>query len=130
LKKLKNIEKELNSKDNPPFLSDNLYKSLNKVFKDVENEVQSQIDLFKEMSEDDNIFNRIDDLFKGKITEKPNTEVLKKIYIEGKGRYAEKIPPGYEDNKKPENEKYGDYIFWKQMNAVVKIKELQTKKNK
>lgn len=115
LKKLKIIEDDLNSKDSPPFLTDKLHNSLSKVFNNVEKEVKEHIDSFNKMPDNDEIFNKIDELFKGKITEKFDEERIKKIYQEGKLRYDKKIPPGYEDHKKPEEKRYGDLIFWLQI---------------
>jgi DNA-binding CsgD family transcriptional regulator len=115
LKKLKIIEDDLNSKDSPPFLSDKLHKSLSKVFNNVEEEVKGHIKSFNKMGDNDEIFNKIDKLFSGKISEKFDTERIKQIYQEGKLRFEKKIPPGYEDYKKPEEKRYGDLIFWIQI---------------
>ncbi|WP_100802575.1 PIN-like domain-containing protein [Ulvibacter sp. MAR_2010_11] len=115
LKKLKIIEDDLNSKDSPPFLSDSLHNSLSKVFNNVEKEVKEHIESFLKMPENDEIFNKIDKLFNGKITEKFDEERIKQIYQEGKLRFDKKIPPGYEDHKKPEETRYGDLIFWLQI---------------
>jgi DNA-binding CsgD family transcriptional regulator len=115
LKKLKIIEDDLNSKDSPPFLSDKLHKSLSKVFNNVEEEVKEHIESFHKMADNDEIFNKIDKLFDGKITEKFDVERITEIYKEGKIRFDKKIPPGYEDHKKPEEKRYGDLIFWLQI---------------
>jgi DNA-binding CsgD family transcriptional regulator len=115
LKKLKIIEDDLNSKDSPPFLSDSLHNSLSKVFNNVEKEVKEHIESFQKMPDNDEIFNKIEKLFKGKITEKFDEERIKQIYQDGKLRFEKKIPPGYEDHKKPEERRYGDLIFWLQI---------------
>ena len=115
LKKLKIIEDDLNSKDSPPFLTDKLHNSLSKVFNNVEKEVKEHIVSFNKMPDNDEIFNKIDKLFKGKITEKFDEERIKKIHQEGKLRYEKKIPPGYEDHRKQEEKRYGDLIFWLQI---------------
>lgn len=115
LKKLKTIEDDLNSKDSPPFLSDNLHKSISNVFDKVEKEVEEQIESFKKMPDSDKIFDKIDKLFNGKITGKFDEKRIKQIYQEGKLRFDKKIPPGYEDHKKPEDKRYGDLIFWLQI---------------
>lgn len=115
LKKLKTIENDLKSKDTPPFLSDNLYKSMSSVFNKVEKEIQTHIDSFEEMIDNDKIFDKIDEIFKNKITKKFDEEKISEIYKEGNDRYEKKIPPGYEDNKKPVNRKFGDLVFWKEI---------------
>lgn len=64
-------------------------------------------------------------IFKEKIFnnkgEKYDTEKLKQIIIEAKKRYGEKDAPGYIDVKKDDN-KYGDYIMWKQILDCAKDK--------
>jgi hypothetical protein len=41
---------------------------------------------------------------------------LSQLYLEGKRRYAESVPPGYMDQlTKPEPQRYGDLIIWKQL---------------
>ena len=64
---------------------------------------------------------KINLVFEGKIGKSFNDEELKKIYTEGAKRYNDKIPPGFCDIKKPENEKYGDLILWKQI--ILKAKD-------
>ena len=38
-----------------------------------------------------------------------------KILEEAERRIKDKIPPGYKDNDKDRNNKYGDYFLWKQI---------------
>ena len=40
---------------------------------------------------------------------------MKVLYSEGEKRYKENIPPGYKDKAKPNNDKYGDLVLWKEM---------------
>lgn len=52
---------------------------------------------------------------------------INKIMQEGKNRYADKIPPGYEDeirNNKVGIQKYGDLIIWNQIIEFAKQKKL------
>lgn len=63
-------------------------------------------------------------MFNGKITSPFTKEELESIFSEGKKRYEEKIPPGYEDEKnKDDTKKYGDLVLWKQV--IQKANELQ-----
>jgi hypothetical protein len=57
----------------------------------------------------------INSVFEDKVGPCYSTKELKEIYVEGEKRYSNKIPPGYRDIKKPENERYGDLIIWKQI---------------
>ena len=120
-KKVQDIETEINSKTKHPFLSEDLNKEINKVFKKIEKEVSINKRKFQNLSNNDNIFDSISDLFENRITkEYSNTEILE-IEKEGKVRYEHKIPPGFEDNNKSEN-KYGDLILWKQIIEISKEK--------
>ena len=61
-------------------------------------------------------FNRVTELFTGRVGAKPTEERLAAIRKEGEERYAKKIPPGYEDAKKGgDGDKFGDLIIWKEM---------------
>jgi hypothetical protein len=62
-------------------------------------------------------FQRVTDLFAGRVGVKPTEERLAAIRKEGEERYAKKIPPGFEDAKKGGDggDKFGDLIIWKEM---------------
>jgi hypothetical protein len=61
-------------------------------------------------------FNRVTELFAGRVGAKPKEERLAVIRKEGEARYAKKIPPGYEDAKKTdEGDKFGDLVIWKEI---------------
>ncbi len=79
----------------------------------------------------DNILESLDELTHDRIGSPPeNQEWLDNLYEEGKIRYAEKTPPGFEDRTKGDSEKeaptfthgqlkyeraFGDLIIWKQL---------------
>jgi PIN like domain len=62
-------------------------------------------------------FDRVTELFAGKVGAKPSPERLSAIRKEGEDRYAKKIPPGFEDAKKASEggDQFGDLIIWKEM---------------
>lgn len=82
-----------------------------------------------DVSSEDEIRKKIDTLFESKIGNKPDSQdYLDKLFTEGEDRYANLIPPGFEDlkkdDKKPEiftygglnyKRKFGDLIIWKQI---------------
>ena len=51
-------------------------------------------------------------------------EQRKKVYLEGKNRYEKSVPPGYKDEHKDDESKYGDLVVWKQI--IDKAKESET----
>jgi hypothetical protein len=62
-------------------------------------------------------FQRVTDLFAGRVGAKPTDERLAAIRKEGEERYTKKIPPGFEDAKKGGDggDKFGDLIIWREM---------------
>jgi hypothetical protein len=66
-------------------------------------------------SETDDIWERISTLLESRVGGPFSDEELAAIYIEGKGRYAAEVPPGYKDSSKGEPGKFGDLILWKQL---------------
>lgn len=115
LENINEIENDLSAKSKPPFLSNSLHNSLQDVFSKVETEVKNSVSRYQEMLSDDHIYNKVSILFNNKIGKPFEQKSLEKIYNEGKERYDDNIPPGYKDNKKPEPEKYGDLVLWKQI---------------
>ncbi|WP_440709740.1 PIN-like domain-containing protein [Herbiconiux sp. YIM B11900] len=65
------------------------------------------------------VFDTVTTLYEGRVGESTDVETLKALYVEGAQRYAEKIPPGYEDKDKPEPNRYGDLVLWRQLIAHV-----------
>lgn len=67
----------------------------------------------------DEILNQLLALYEGRVGEPFSSEELNEAEAEGKGRYAEEIPPGYKDANKQAGEKqnntYGDFYIWKQI---------------
>ncbi len=114
--KIIQIQKDLQSTSKPPFLSDKVHDSLNKVFKDVNQEVEESITKYSGFLNDDPIYEEIVNVFKSKITNSFEESEIENIIKEGEERYKSKIPPGYEDEKNKSGlRKYGDLILWKQI---------------
>ncbi len=65
--------------------------------------------------ENDEVLEKINELFKGNIGENYDETKLCEIKKEGTERYDKKIPPGFKDNKKDDNKKFGDLILWHQI---------------
>lgn len=71
--------------------------------------------------EKDGVLEQINELFKGSVGNNYNKKKLDEIKKEGEKRYEKKIPPGFKDNKKSEDERFGDLILWYQI--IDKAKE-------
>lgn len=115
IKKISEVDRELSNQSRNPFLSSQLYNRLNSVFKDSNTELKEKELEYSERLVTDNLNDKIAELFKGKIGDKYTDEKEAQIFLQGAERYVKKIPPGFGDIKKPENEKYGDLIIWNQI---------------
>lgn len=73
--------------------------------------------------EKDEILEKINEIFNDNVGKEYDLKKLTDIKKEGEERYSKKIPPGFKDSKKPDNEKFGDLILWKQI--IDKAKEIQ-----
>ncbi|MCY2686489.1 PIN-like domain-containing protein [Salinimicrobium sp. TH3] len=116
ISRIEKIKSDLQSNSKPPFLSDDLHKSLNKVFEKVDSEVNSSIKSYQSFLKDDPVYESISRLFKDKISGQYDQKQLKEIFSQGEVRFENKIPPGYEDAKDKKGvEKFGDLIIWNQI---------------
>ncbi|MFZ2410289.1 MAG: PIN domain-containing protein, partial [Candidatus Methanoperedens sp.] len=115
-KEQKQIEKELNTYKMHPFIkvADILEKIKNNF-----NEIEKDLDILKQkhpdLSADDELRDKITELFNGKVGSSYSPEKLEEIYKTGKKRYERKIPPGFEDKEKDGVREYGDLVLWFQI---------------
>ena len=72
---------------------------------------------------DDEVFCRLLHLFDGKVGTPFSAEEKSNIEQDGENRFKNKIPPGYKDNKKPEN-RFGDLFIWKEIIRYAKSKKV------
>lgn len=114
LKTQEGLLKELSTKRHP-FITTKLQGEFKKVFDNIEKELKTSEDKYKEMISNDKLYDELDKVFEKYIGDPYSKEELKKIIKEAKERFDDLIPPGYEDIKKSGDRKYGDYILWKQL---------------
>ncbi len=80
------------------------------------NHLGKQRDELRDWAKDDandDILDTLSKYFGGKAGPAPTADWLTLVEGDAKKRYAQKVPPGYEDDKKETNS-YGDYILWRQ----------------
>lgn len=112
---LKKFLSSITQKRNHPFLNDNLINRSNNFIKDIGKYFESQKKKLKDSVVDSSLKGKIADIFEGHVGDPFSDDELNQIYIEGNTRYLKNIPPGFEDKKKGDYEKYNDLVVWNEV---------------
>ena len=99
----------------------------NKVAKFIKDLCQSIDDASKNhptLDEAERTVETVSALFDGVTSDAPDPKTLKQWTGEAAERYAKKIPPGFKDDNKQGDDKYSDYIIWREMIGASKAKSL------
>ena len=121
----KNITNLLNQYLRHPSIQIDSIKKLQYDFlKKIGTELEKQKKNHPDFRSKDEILIQLTELYENKVGVQFSKDELKKIYIEGKERYDQQIPPGYKDleskRKKGEQHIYGDLIIWKEIISLAK----------
>lgn len=124
------VLESFNSTTKHPFLPESLHNEFVAVSNKVLDELASKRDFHDLRLTNDDVKADLAGMLAGKIGRRYSDEELKAITIEGEKRYANRIPPGFEDINKHKGstvfsdvcKRYGDLIIWKQV--IEKAKEL------
>lgn len=108
-------------KDHPFLNLSSLKEEMNSGLSVVEQKIKQAKSVHPKWLEKDDVLEKINNLFDNNIGDSYSLERLAKITNEGRERYEKKIPPGFKDDKKFEDKKYGDLIIWYQI--IDKAKE-------
>jgi hypothetical protein len=99
-----------------PFLDLSLIKKkMESGLLEVESEIKKAKQEHPKWMEKDTVLDDINSLFDGNVGKNYSNEELLGIMKDGKERYEKKIPPGYKDEVKSDDRKYGDLILWYQI---------------
>lgn len=123
-KKITSLISDIEDKNRNPFFSKELTDDIIGIKKNINSEVLQKVKDYELVLKNDPILEKINSIFENKIGDEFNSDDIKKCKKEGEIRYKDDIPPGYCDKKKPENDRYGDLIIWKQI--IKKSKESKT----
>jgi len=98
-------------------------KDLDDCFKKIKQYLDSTKNNHPDWVKNDEIRNKLTELFEGKIGKPYTKDKLKEFYDLGYFRYKNEMPPGYRDEKekKEKERKYGDLIIW--LDIIEKAKE-------
>jgi len=113
LKPIDDVIAALESKRHP-FVSAQFTKRLKTLHRDLKGELRKNVAELP-ASAKDAILDVITQLFDGRVGEAFTLDEMEDLMKEGAKRYNQKIPPGFSDIDKPEPERYGDLILWKQL---------------
>ena len=131
--KCKKLEKLLEKNAIITFLTDNkrhpfvdtelIISEIEKTFKNLKVDLETRRNNYPNTISNDNLRDTITEIFDGKIGDEFSKTDLDNTYKKGKERYADKIPPGFEDKGKDNgenkdktgNQKYGDCVLWSQI---------------
>ena len=112
---------KIKSRRQGPFLSAALVERLEQLSIDLSSELDAEYHRIKALKSNDPIRDQLTELFEGKLGTAFTQAALDAIYADGKKRYADKIPPGFMDEKdKQGNDIYGDLVIWKELIAKAK----------
>jgi hypothetical protein len=112
---------EAKYKDHPFLNLDEIKEEINKGLSGVRKKITQAKKNHPKWLEKDEVLEKLNQLFEGNIGNNYDEQKLNEIKKEGKERYERKIPPGFKDDKKTEDRKYGDLILWNQI--IDKAKE-------
>ncbi|MBP6754736.1 MAG: DUF4935 domain-containing protein [Bacteroidia bacterium] len=108
----------------PSIHAENLKKTLDEFQKKIDSELEKQKNNHPDFKSKDEILLQLTELFENKVGKQFTSNELKKIYIEGKDRNEQQIPPGFKDletkRKKGDQHIYGDLIIWKEIIDLTK----------
>ncbi|WP_415911557.1 PIN domain-containing protein [Neptuniibacter sp. QD37_11] len=121
IKDIKKLINTINSSRSHPFISKKSSMALSELFIDIQEELRESQEINTNRIIEDEIKEKVFDIFDGKVSGKPSRDYLEEIISEGEGRYKEKIPPGYKDASKASGDAcfsdrlrpYGDFLIWK-----------------
>ncbi|MCU7556102.1 PIN domain-containing protein [Alteromonas sp. ASW11-19] len=128
LNDINDLYNSFNQKNRHPFLPPNLLGEVEGLFEKLNAHLENSKKSHLQRLNDDEIQSKITEIFGQRVGHPFPSGELNKLFDEGKARYQSKIPPGYEDAQKNDNEKnlvgqqrrYGDLIMWKQIIAYAK----------
>jgi hypothetical protein len=127
---LEEITKQLNRYEKHPKIKvEDFQREIEKAFNKIKFSLDSQRKAHPEHLKDSKILDEISAILDKKIGNQFSKSELVQIYLEGKTRYDEDIPPGYYDRATKKNKGdqhlYGDLIIWKELIKKIKIEKKQ-----
>ncbi|WP_445287689.1 PIN-like domain-containing protein [Variovorax atrisoli] len=105
------LDHKLKTKNKHPFVAKTSIQAIEKICNELK---RGELNHKKLLSADPH-HRELSDIFEGRIAHPPSAEQKDAATTEARSRRDKKIPPGYEDNKKPEPACFGDYFGWSEI---------------
>lgn len=112
---LKQFKSQIDEKRNHPFLNNALQNEIEAFCGKINSELEEKRKGITNLILKNPIKDQLADILNNRIGNCFKEEELDAICKEGENRYLYSIPPGYKDKSKPEPDRYGDLIFWKEI---------------
>lgn len=114
MKAINDVKKIVFDEIKTPLLDSELNKEFDAVLERVLKKMNHEEVECDKLLRNDLILVELEKIFSDKVSKNFTKDELTKIYEDSHERYKRKIPPGYKDEGKDENN-YGDLIIWKQI---------------
>lgn len=112
---VRKLLEDFSNKKRNPFLSSSIFAEFSEIMERVQSELNTRKQEYdNRIKSNDDILDYVSEIFENVVGENYSHQKLNEIHKDGAKRYAEKIPPGYEDRDKTNNS-YGDLIIWFQI---------------
>ena len=118
------IEKSLNAFKKHPLINvKNIVNDLDSAYNSIQSDLKEKQKNHPNLFDKDDLRDEITDLLEGKISNPCPHNKMNEVKGQVEYRYKNKIPPGYKDYTKEENN-WGDLILWFQILKIAKEKKL------
>lgn len=109
------LSKRIGKNRHPLINIEEITKEITKFQEDIISEIRSKEESHPDLLQEDSILEKLTSLFEDRVGNSYSVERLNEVFSEGSQRYDKKTPPGFMDQTKSEDEKYGDLIIWYQL---------------
>ncbi|MCO5169528.1 MAG: PIN domain-containing protein [Planctomycetes bacterium] len=116
---LSSLKKEVDRFSRHPFLDVSaVLKEINSSVDKVKQNLQTHRTRHPNLIQSDPLLDRLTAILEGRVEQAFTPDQLQALYKEGQARFDNETPPGFRDKAKPQPERYGDFILWKQILAI------------
>ncbi|MBE3039086.1 MAG: hypothetical protein IMZ62_09785 [Chloroflexi bacterium] len=98
-----------------PFLDPSLRAKVGAIVKELQTALNSSHDVLGGFLSADPICDALTQIYAGRVGSPYTAAVLEERRQLAEERYSKRVPPGFEDRKKDDSERFGDFILWMQL---------------